>query len=114
MSLGASEQQAQDSIEATLTLPALGSPLCSLYLPGSPQARRCRCARLCTKAPSRAGSAGLRGLLELAVLRVSDVRGAVKLNTRQGIDARLVTLTTLAKAGQASWCSGEDWVQGGA
>src|SRR5690242_19903561 len=25
---------------------------------------------------------------------------------RQGIDARLATLTTLAKAGQASWCSG--------
>ena len=24
------------------------------------------------------------------------------------------TLTTLAKAGQASWCSGEDWIQGGA
>jgi hypothetical protein len=33
---------------------------------------------------------------------------------RQGIDARLATLTTLAKAGQASWCSGEDWIQGGA
>jgi hypothetical protein len=31
-----------------------------------------------------------------------------------GIDARLATLTTLAKAGQASWCSGEDWKQGGA
>jgi hypothetical protein len=66
------------------------------------------------RTPSRAGSAGLRGLLELAVLRVSDVRGAVKLNTRQGIDARLAALTTLAKAGQASWCSGEDWIQGGA
>ena len=66
------------------------------------------------KAPSRAGSAGLRGLLELAVLRVSDVSGAVKLNTRQGIDARLATLTTLAKAAQASWCRGEDWTQGGA
>jgi hypothetical protein len=66
------------------------------------------------KAPSRAGSAGLRGLLELAVLRVSDVSGAVKLNTRQGVDARLATLTTLAKAGQVSWCSGEDWIQGGA
>ena len=24
------------------------------------------------------------------------------------------TLTTLAKAGQASWCSGEDWIQEGA
>jgi hypothetical protein len=57
---------------------------------------------------------GLRGLLELAVLRVSDVRDAVKLNTRQGIDARLATLTTLAKAGKASWCSGEDWIQRGA
>jgi hypothetical protein len=33
---------------------------------------------------------------------------------RQGIDARLATLTTLAKAGQASWCSPEDWIQGGA
>jgi len=33
---------------------------------------------------------------------------------RQGIDARLATLTTLAKAGQASWCSGEDWIQGDA
>jgi hypothetical protein len=33
---------------------------------------------------------------------------------RQGIDARLATLTTLAKAGQASWSSGEDWIQGGA
>lgn len=33
---------------------------------------------------------------------------------RQDIDARLATLTTLAKAGQASWCSGEDWIQGGA
>ena len=33
---------------------------------------------------------------------------------RQGIDARLATLTTLAKAGQASWCSGGDWMQGGA
>ena len=52
-------------------------------------------------APSRAGSAGLRGLLELAVLGVPDVRGAMKLNTRQGIDAPLATLTTLAKAGQA-------------
>jgi Uma2 family endonuclease len=30
------------------------------------------------------------------------------------IDARLATLTTLAKARQASWCSGEDWMQGGA
>ena len=33
---------------------------------------------------------------------------------RQVIDARLATLTTLAKAGQASWCSGEDWIHGGA
>jgi hypothetical protein len=33
---------------------------------------------------------------------------------RQGIDACLATLTTLAKAGQVSWCSGEDWIQGGA
>jgi hypothetical protein len=34
---------------------------------------------------------------------------------RHGIDARLATLTTtLAKAGQASSCSGEDWMQGGA
>jgi hypothetical protein len=32
----------------------------------------------------------------------------------EDIDARLATLTTLAKAGQASWCSGEDWIQGGA
>ena len=70
--------------------------------------------RPCTKGaqPGRIGR--LRGLLELAVLRVSDVRGAVKLNTRQGIDARLATLTTLAKAGQASWCSPEDWIQGDA
>jgi hypothetical protein len=30
------------------------------------------------------------------------------------LDARLATLTTLAKAGQASWCSGEDWIEGGA
>jgi hypothetical protein len=30
---------------------------------------------------------------------------------RQVIDARLATLTTLAKAGQASWHSGEDWMQ---
>ena len=66
------------------------------------------------KAPSGAGSARLRGLLELAVLRVSDVRGGVKLNTRQGVDARLAMLTTLAKAGRASWCRGEDWIQGGA
>ncbi len=29
-------------------------------------------------------------------------------------DTRVATLTTLAKAGQASWCSGEDWIQGGA
>jgi hypothetical protein len=60
------------------------------------------------------GSARLRGRLELAVLRVSGVRGAVKLNTRQGVDARLAMLTTLAKAGRASWCRGEDWIQGGA
>ena len=33
---------------------------------------------------------------------------------RHGIDARLATLTTLAKAGEVSWCSGEDWIQGGA
>ena len=79
-----------------------------------PQRERATSPRLCTKAPSRAGSAGLRGLLELAVLRVSDVRGAVKLNTRQGIDARLATLTPLANAGQASWCSGGEWIQGGA
>jgi hypothetical protein len=32
---------------------------------------------------------------------------------RQGIDARLTTLTTLAKAGRASWCSGEASMQGG-
>ena len=97
MGLSASEQQALDSIESTLTSsdPKLAS-LLAIF------------ARLAS------GSAGLRGLLELAVLRVSDVRGAVKLNTRQGIDARLATLTPLAKAGQASWCSGEDWVQGGA
>jgi len=62
----------------------------------------------------RAGSAGPRGLLELAILRVSDVSGAAKLNTRQGIDTRLATLTTLAEAGQASWYSGEDWIQGDA
>jgi hypothetical protein len=31
---------------------------------------------------------------------------------RQGIDARLATLTTLAKAGKASWCSGDDWMKG--
>ena len=79
-----------------------------------PQRERATSPRLCIKAPSRAGSAGLRGLLELAVLRVSEVRSAVKLNTRQGIDARLATRTTLAKAGQASWCNGEDWIQGGA
>ena len=97
MSLSASEQQALDSIEATLTSsdPKLAS-LLTIF------------ARLAS------GSAGLRGLLELPILRVSDVRGAVKLNTRQGIDARLATLTTLAKAGQASWCGGEDWIQGGA
>jgi len=29
-------------------------------------------------------------------------------------DTRLAALTTLAKARQASWGSGEDWVQGGA
>ncbi len=29
-------------------------------------------------------------------------------------DTRVATLTTLAKAGQASWCGGEDWIQGGA
>jgi hypothetical protein len=29
-------------------------------------------------------------------------------------DTRIATLTTLAKAGQASWRSGEDWIQGGA
>src|SRR5437764_13588171 len=40
--------------------------------------------------------------------------GADELQTmRRGIDARLATLTTLAKAGQASWCSGADWMQGG-
>src|SRR3954449_7032632 len=33
---------------------------------------------------------------------------------RQGIDARLATLTTLARAGQASWCNAEDSMQGGA
>ena len=38
----------------------------------------------------------------------------VSTTMRQGTDARLATLTTLAKAGQASWCSGEDWIQGGA
>jgi hypothetical protein len=30
------------------------------------------------------------------------------------ISGILATLTTLAKAGQASWCSGEDSIQGGA
>jgi hypothetical protein len=44
MSLSASEQQALDSIEATLTS-ADPKLVCLLYLPGSPQARRCRCAR---------------------------------------------------------------------
>jgi Protein of unknown function (DUF3040) len=90
MSLSASEQQALDSIEATLTSsdPKLAS-LLAIF------------ARLASE------SAGLRGLLELAVLRVSDGRGPVKLNTGQGIDARLAT-PTLAKAGQASWCSGGD------
>jgi hypothetical protein len=33
---------------------------------------------------------------------------------RQGNDARLATLTTLAQAGQASWCGGADWIPGGA
>jgi hypothetical protein len=33
---------------------------------------------------------------------------------RQGIDACLAMLTTLAKLGEAIWCSGEDWIQGGA
>jgi hypothetical protein len=34
---------------------------------------------------------------------------------RHGIDAGFATLTTtLAKAEQASWCSGEDWMRGGA
>ena len=36
--------------------------------------RMVACVGHAQKAPSRAGSAGLRGLLELAVLRVSDVR----------------------------------------
>jgi len=110
MSLSTTSNKPWTPLRPRSPVPTLSSPLCSLYSSGSPQARRCRCARLCTKAPSRAGSAGLRGLLELAVLRVSDVRGAVKLNTRQGIDARLATLTPLANAGQASWCSGEDWM----
>ena len=35
-------------------------------------------------------------------------------NQQRVDDTRLATLTTLAKAGQASWCSGEDWTQGGA
>jgi hypothetical protein len=50
------------------------------------------------------------------VLRGEDVvaREPVSATMRQGIDARLATLTTLAKAGEASWCSGEDWIQGGA
>jgi hypothetical protein len=43
---------------------------------------------------------GQRDLLTLAILTVSDVSGAAKLNTRQGIDARLAMLTTLAKAGR--------------
>ena len=66
MSLSASEQQALDSIETTLT--SSDPKLASL---------------LAIFAQLASGSAGLRGLLELAVLRVSDVRGAVKLNTRQ-------------------------------
>ena len=50
------------------------------------------------------------------VLRGEDVvdHESVSTTMRQGIDARLATLTTLAKAGQASWRSGEDWIQGGA
>lgn len=49
------------------------------------------------------------------VLRGEDVVAHEPVSTmRQGIDARLATLTTLAKAGEASWCSGEDWIQGGA
>ncbi|HJZ27901.1 MAG TPA: hypothetical protein VJ370_16605, partial [Streptosporangiaceae bacterium] len=50
------------------------------------------------------------------VLRGEDVVAHEPASTtmRQGIDARLATLTTLAKAGQASWCRGEDWIHGGA
>ena len=35
-------------------------------------------------------------------------------NQQRVDNAHFATLTTLAKAGQASWCSGEDWIQGGA
>lgn len=45
MSLSASEQQALDSIEATLTSADLKLASLLAILPGSPQARRCRCAR---------------------------------------------------------------------
>ena len=51
------------------------------------------------------------------LLSQPDAAGAhepVSTTMRQGIDARFATLTTLAKAGEASWCSGEDWIQGGA
>jgi hypothetical protein len=44
---------------------------------------------------------------------VPDVSGAVKLNTRQDIDARLATLTTLAKPGRLM-VQRQGLVQGGA
>jgi hypothetical protein len=45
---------------------------------------------------------------------VSDVAGRGETECTPGFDARLAALTTLAKAVQASWCSGEAWIQGGA
>jgi hypothetical protein len=57
-----------------------------------------------------------RGLAALnpAGLLIQGPADTLEALQRQDIDSRLATLTTLAKAGQASWCSPGDWIQGGA
>ena len=105
MSLSASEQQALESIEATLTSsdPKLASMLAifARLAPGEemPVRERVRIHR--------------RLQVTRGWQREQRCSRPDKAGVRHGIGARLVTLTTLAKAGQASWCSGEDWIQEG-
>jgi hypothetical protein len=106
MSLSASEQQALDSIEATLTSsdPKLASLLAIFARLASgeemPVRERVRIHRRLQVT---------RGWQHKQRCSRPDKAGV-----RRGVDARLATLTTLAKAGQVSWCSPGDWIQGGA
>jgi hypothetical protein len=123
MSLNASEQQALDFIEATLTSsdPKFASAryICRLASGEEMPVRERVWIHLrsgfqslgwsqghAQKAPGRIGRATCPA--GTSCLEGVGRQGRGETEHTSGIDARLATLATLVTAGQASWCSGED------